>query len=276
MPELEAKQRLASWHGLACAGVTGRKQGKRERRKSTPTRHGSMGAWELLPKADPCSRAKSQRAGRFTPLSELNPDDLGQSADSDLSLPSRSPIRPPMLNSCALTTTTARRPATNLSVCHDANPVLLDSPECQASTEYCGRNGFPVPTRRPRSPSSGAPSSSTRWGVEMSVGGAVGVVGAWWCCVLARGLGARLGGRRPGAKAAEATTRRGCLFLPANSADEIIEVAPKPTCQSSLGVLLERNAARSDEYSLFSFHYPPESCRRMRPDCPRSRTPVTP
>ena len=136
-----------------------------------------------------------------------------------------------------LTTTTAQRP-TKASVCHDANPVLLDSPQCQASTEYCGRNSFPVPTRRPRSPSSGAPSSSTRWGVEMSVGGAVGVVGAWWCCVLARGLGARLGGRRPGGKAAEAATRRGSLFLPRIQLTKLLNLRPSRRANRASGFCL--------------------------------------
>ena len=160
---------------------------------------------------------------------------------------------------------------------------MLGSPECQATTEYCGRNSFPVPTRRPRSLSSDAPgggepgqSSSTRWGVEMSVGGAVGVVGAWWCCVLARGLGARLGGRRPGGKAAEAATRRGSLFLPRIQLTKLLNLRQSRRANRALGFcsFAREKCGRPDERSLFSFHCPPESCRRMRPDRPRNRTPV--
>ena len=71
----------------------------------------------------------------------------------------------------------------------------------------------------------------------MSVGGAVGVVGAWWCSVCWPGAWVRawavagLGEMQPSGHAP------GLAFPPANSADEIIELAPEPSCQSSLGVL---------------------------------------
>ncbi len=110
----------------------------------------------------------------------------------------------------------------------------------------------------------------------MSVGGAVGVVGAWWCSVCWPGAWVRAWAVAGLGKCSRAATRRGSLFLPRIQLTKLLNLRQSRRANRALGFcsFAGEKCGCPDERSLFSLHCPPESCRRMRPDRPRSRTPV--